>query len=607
MDKQQFLEKAFDYVHNAKVSIIPVGADKRPMVEWKEFQTRYATDEEIAKWSEFPGVQLGIVTGKLSNLTVVDVEKGGDASFLPQSGTIIETGGGGAHFYFAYCEDMKNKARIRDLVDLRSEGGYVVAPRSVSNKGEYRLVQQGPLGEFPAEFFEEAKRPTRYGGDIFEAVPTTKSEIENYQGYGAGQRNDEITRYIGHVLSRIHPAKWDTEAWNIIVEANKKNVPPLSDHELTTSYNSIKNTEITNNPRRWSERNVAPTKNWDAQDELGDGRIMLMSEVAKLQHIEIDAYHPLGFPIFDTEIMGGAIPGDLISIAGMSGEGKTSFAMNLAKNFVQSGGAVLFFSYEMLVQFVWEKFKNMGMRDDEALYAPFKNITGNVEWIEKKIKEAKQSHDVKFVVIDHLGFLAPAMSGMSSRATENYSVYITSIMRELKTVAKNEEIIIILPVHMRKREAFFKKNTDLDINDIAHSAGVAQESDLVFLIQREKDTRVGAPDVYSGYSTISLAKNRRGSKNPKGFFTMINDQFVYDEMYGGIDSQGSAAGRGGRGYGDHIVNNPSIPKKDAEDSISKLLQTGMTKEDALREKVDRTAGLFDDPTNSSDEVSQNFN
>lgn len=609
MNKQEFKEKSADYVFNRKISVIPVGKDKRPLVDWKVYQSRYATQEELAHWAEFPEVQLGIVTGKLSNLTVVDVEKGGDASFLPQNGTIVETGGGGAHFYFAYCEDMKNKARIRDLVDIRSEGGYVVAPGSESNKGNYTIVQDAALYPFPENLFQEGMRPSRkYSGNIFNDVPDSPPGIEEYPGYGSGQRNDEITRYIGHVLTRVHPAKWETDAWRIIQEANKKNNPPLSDYELQVCFNSIRNTEISNNPRRWSgDGQTAPReKNWEAVDELGDGRIMLMSEVARLQHIDIDTVYPLGFPIFDGEIMGGAIPGDLIAIAGMSGEGKTTLAMNLSKNFVGGGGSVLFFSYEMLVQFVWEKFKTMGMKDEDCLYSPFKNITGNVAWIEKKIKEAKQNQEVKFVVIDHLGFLTPSMTGMSSRAAENYSVYVTSIMRELKTVAKNEEVVIVLPVHMRKRESTYKRNADLDISEIAHSGGIAQESDLVFLIQREKDTRPGAPDVYSGYSVISLAKNRRGSKNPKGFFTMVNEQFVYDETYGGIESQGSAS-RPRRGLMADFTNNPSISRQDMENSISERLQGGMTKEDILREKVDRNAGLFDDPSNADDEIARSFN
>ena len=125
------------------ISVIPVGKNKIPLILWKEFQTRFATEEEITDWFEkFDDPQIGFVTGKISNLTVVDIEKGGDPSFLPQDTTIISTGGGGFHYYYEYEEGINNKARIKELVDIRGEGGYVVSAFSVSEKDHTVLFSQ---------------------------------------------------------------------------------------------------------------------------------------------------------------------------------------------------------------------------------------------------------------------------------------------------------------------------------------------------------------------------------------------------------------------------------------------------------------------------------
>ena len=570
MKKQEFIDIALKYVNEYHYSIIPVGLDKKPLIEWREFQNRLPGYEEIRKWSDFPNVQIGIVTGEISNLTVVDIELGGDSSYLPQNTTIVETGGGGAHFYYRFYPNIKNKARVKELTDIRSTGGYVVAAGSESTKGKYKFSQELPILDFPAELFSDSKSSV----DIFSA--TSRNIDIDYPGYPSGSRNQEMTRYIGKILTKIHPSLWDREAWKIIVDANQKNTPPLSPNELRTCYESIKRTEVTRNSDRWNKKenysNTTPVKKeWETEEEKEDGKIMLMSEAAKLQHIDISKFYPLGFPVFDSEIRGGAIPGDLIVVAGQTGHGKTTFAMNLAKNFISGGEKVLFFSYEVLVQFVWENFKLMGMKDEDFVFCPFKNVTGNVEWIEKKIKEAKEKYDIKFVVIDHLGFLAPKMKGISSRTSENYSLYLTSIVRDLKTIAKSEGIVIILPVHMRKRESFYKRNTELDINDIAHSAGVAQESDLVFLINREQDIRPGAADVFSGFSLISLAKNRRGSKCPKGYFSLINGCFAHDAMYGGVDTQGSTA-----------------------KSASGMTASKIASETKIANKVDKEAGILDE-------------
>ena len=528
------------------VSIIPVGKNKVPLIPWKEFTERIATDTEIDSWfDKFPEAQLGAVTGKISRMTVVDVEAEGGVttwSKFPQDGPISQTGGGGRHYFFQYEPGVKNAVRILENVDLRGDGGYVVFPPSSSDKGRYSWIQQAPLPPFPRKFFNipddyaaihENKIDAKKITDIF-----LQTAVLQFEGRSTGGRNDEMTRFIGLVLGQVHPLKWDELAWPAIVIANQKNTPPLPEFELRNSFESIKRSEIANNPLRWQKK--AEIKPWEAVQN-GEDDIVLMSEAASKQKIDISTFFPLGVDIFDKEIMGGVHLGDLIAIAGMPGEGKTSWAMNLTKNFIKQGHKVLFFSYEMLVQMVWEKFKLMGVQDTDMVYCPFKTVTGSVEWIEKKIKEAKEKLGVKFVVIDHLSFLTGKMNN-NAKLSENYSVALTNIVRDLKDIAKNEEVIIILPVHVRKQGLDFKKNADLDLNSIAHTAGVAQLSDLVFMLQREKHKDKGAIDIYTGFTSIAMVKNRWGHRNPKGYFEMINEQFIFNKNYSGLDNLGKSRG-----------------------------------------------------------------
>ena len=51
------------------------------------------------------------------------------------------TGGGGLHLYFAYPMDAKIKSRTKingDPIDVRGDGGYVIAPPSNHSNGIYR-------------------------------------------------------------------------------------------------------------------------------------------------------------------------------------------------------------------------------------------------------------------------------------------------------------------------------------------------------------------------------------------------------------------------------------------------------------------------------------
>lgn len=562
------LEAALNYrFHN--ISVIPVGKNKIPLIPWKDFQTRLATPEEISKWfTDLKDAQLGIVTGKISNLTVVDIEAGGDPSFLPQNTSIIKTGGGGWHYYYLYEPGVANSARIRDLVDIRGEGGYVVAPPSSSDKGLYSLVKSESCSKFPGHLFglKDAVKSKQ-------ATNTVSSD--EYPGYGEGRRNDEMTRYIGSVLTRIHPSDWEKLAWTIIASANQKNTPPLSDFELRNSFRSIMETEKRKSPDRWNKKsnNTNTPQAWESETE---DDIVLMSEVAEAQSIKIDDINPLGYPIFDEAILGGSVPGDLIIVSAPTGEGKTSFCQSLTVNFLNDNKKVLWFSYEVLMSYLWQKFQKMQVKSDSFIFAPFKHTTGNVGWIEKKVKEAKTKFGVKVVVIDHLGFLMPKMK--QDDISRNYAAYLTQVVREIKTLAVQEEIIIILPVHMRKTEK-------PDINDIRDASGIAQEADLVFIMERIKNEGDAAGTAYySEYTKISLVKNRKTGKSVVGKFHMISEKFTYDEN----ETMKKAASGAERGRGSNNVFRGAVKKeipKYNEDGTPNIMHPEFGKEEV---DVDKT-------------------
>jgi hypothetical protein len=72
-----FLNAALQYAKFG-FSVIPIspGQKNPPLIPFKEYQTRCATPEEIAEWwIKWPDANVGIITGKISDLTVVDLDK----------------------------------------------------------------------------------------------------------------------------------------------------------------------------------------------------------------------------------------------------------------------------------------------------------------------------------------------------------------------------------------------------------------------------------------------------------------------------------------------------------------------------------------------------
>ncbi len=97
------------------------------------------TDIELW-WDRWPEANVGVVTGWASALVVVDVDprNGGDATLaaleasdgaLPATVTCL-TGGGGRHLYFAHPTNLVPSRPLGAGLDLKAEGGVVVAPPS---------------------------------------------------------------------------------------------------------------------------------------------------------------------------------------------------------------------------------------------------------------------------------------------------------------------------------------------------------------------------------------------------------------------------------------------------------------------------------------------
>lgn len=140
----RILETALRYCQKFQFSIIPVdGRNKKPLIKWDHFQKEKATPEQIRKWFErWPSAGIGIVTGSLSRLAVIDVDDpiNGMAKvseYLTNSKVpTVRTPRGGFHLYFRPPEKCPgNAAGCPRGVDFRGEGGYIIAPPSQNGAG----------------------------------------------------------------------------------------------------------------------------------------------------------------------------------------------------------------------------------------------------------------------------------------------------------------------------------------------------------------------------------------------------------------------------------------------------------------------------------------
>ncbi|BAF60686.1 hypothetical membrane protein [Pelotomaculum thermopropionicum SI] len=226
---------------------------KHPILPaWGEYQTRRASEDEIHDWfARWPDANLGVVTGQVSGLVVVDldgpaaVEAVRDRGGLPPTPTVIT--GKGYHYYLVHPgQPTKNAAALGGIkgLDVRADGGYVVAPPSVHSSGRVYRWAKGrspddlPLAPCPAWFLEmlanrgraQAAGPVQEPGWVEVLL----------RGVPEGQRDDACTRLAGYFIGKGLP---ESEVLALLLAWNQRNQPPMKERDVEKCVRSVSSRE----------------------------------------------------------------------------------------------------------------------------------------------------------------------------------------------------------------------------------------------------------------------------------------------------------------------------------------------------------------------------
>ena len=136
---------------------------------------------------------------------------------------------------------------------------------------------------------------------------------------------------------------------------------------------------------------------------------------------------------------GGFQDGELITISGPTKNGKTLLAQSLTVNFAKQNQPALWFTYEVPVRQFLSHFPELPM-----IYMPAKLKAHALDWLEDRILEGFEKYCTRIVFIDHLHFL------FDLGRTKNPSLEIGTVVRRLKGIAVNNELIVFLLCHTTK-------------------------------------------------------------------------------------------------------------------------------------------------------------
>ena len=204
---------ALDYVDRGWSAIVLRQCGKFPQIRWEPYQYRVADPAEVERWFDrWPDANVGIVTGQVSGLVVLDIDPrhGGEESIagwarsdrhLPDT---IEaaTGGGGRHLYFrAPSVLLRNRVGLASGIDLRANGGLVVAPPSIHPSGARYTWRSGhaPEDRALASLPDWLCRMSAGGGlGAGHSIDHWRNLVA--EGVPEGTRNNTIPSLAGHLL-----------------------------------------------------------------------------------------------------------------------------------------------------------------------------------------------------------------------------------------------------------------------------------------------------------------------------------------------------------------------------------------------------------------------
>jgi len=134
---KEYLERGF--------SIIPVGDDKRPLVNWKQYQDRKATQEEVYNWSfDYPDFNIGIITGQVSGLYSLDFDTQESFNNYPDElkNTTLTQTARGYHLLYSMDQGLQGQNLIINdhRVEFKGQGQYSIEPQSIINSYPYKFL-----------------------------------------------------------------------------------------------------------------------------------------------------------------------------------------------------------------------------------------------------------------------------------------------------------------------------------------------------------------------------------------------------------------------------------------------------------------------------------
>lgn len=492
---------------------------KTPIYYWDEYKTKPPSASEVEKWwNAAPNANIGIVTGKLSNLTVVDLdgpEGLASAQSLGLVSSLVSLTGNGRQLFYKWTSETKNSVRSYPGLDVRGDGGYVVAPPSIHPSGRrYRwatVMNVENLPSFPSEILMTSVESASQAKTFKEQGWVSKALQEMTNG------NIDVTLFT--ICSRLRADGYSPDDARILLAPHAARVGAEAGHldekieNVWNRYDSRQKplSAMFSSPTERSEGGAmgeliihSPT-NPDSIKQFEQRKLDVQCGTEQLQ---------TGYPKLDRMLTGGLKSSRLFTVAARTGVGKTNWLLGAVRSLCSNGKRVLLFSTEMPYEEIWARYLAT-LNDPEE----FKNhqffvcdsFAPNIEKVEEAIKEIKP--DV--FMFDHINHVSEEQRELGS------------FMQGLNFLRRKYECAGIVTAQLNRSADWVDLKTGEKVTPrmsmIKGSGTIEQASSRVLLLS---ETRV-TPEMTEIVG--NLDKNDNG---PKGLlhFGMMNNPYRMIEL-----------------------------------------------------------------------------
>lgn len=520
--------------------------EKTPFLKWADVAT--CDEKMITGWFDnYPDANIGIACGSRSGIVVLDVDAGhgGYESLtklierfgaLPKT-PVSKTGSGGEHIIFRHpgVEIRNSTGKLGQGLDIRGDGGYIVAPPSIHPNGNvYEWAVDTELADMPEwmiELLKEAPKPetkTAKNGEIIE-----------------GGRNDYLTRMAGAMRRKNFSE--DAIFAALQIDNREKCRPPLSDGEILQIAKSV---------MRYEAQDAPPV-----EKPLPSPVTVIEILEAEIREREKDPREVWGIHYaweYISLITGGKQKGELIYAAGEPGVGKSWFIHQDAL-FTAIGNPsrkiketpVLLWSGEMKRKQVYRRFFEMLGVPKRAM------LTGRMKEIDKRTGEIidhwEKYDEAKAIIMNSPIYVADMMLDLKDirpmlereigdhgiqQAVFDYDWLINApgqgeieqsqnISRGIKQLANELDVSIILISSVNKL-GMGQQSENVTKANLSGSGKKLHDADVIYILTKfneKKNQDLGImPQDYHKITTVHIEKAREMDFNlPGGFINYMRE------------------------------------------------------------------------------------